>query len=315
MGSSTSSSRGFFRARLDRDTLAFVQVEHVEIKNVLTRATGYLENVSSHSLQPYSGCTLGLSLCGVGCYVRHSHWVTRGREWGTFLEARTNAAESYRSNYERERRWARKHRSRFSIFLSSSTEPFLPQEEKLGVTRGVLEAMLELPPDVLILQTHSHRVADYVELLASLGAETELRAHISIETDREVIDGLPSHASSVEKRFEAAKTLRDAGITVVVCVSPILPVENPDAFFARGAETADAVVLDHFIGGDGTRDGRRTLKTKLPRAMARIDPASVEGDYRDDLRVVAERWLPGRVGVSADGVAGRFGRPHANSRP
>mgnify|MGYP006147248219 CR=1 FL=1 len=47
--------------------------------------------VASHSLQPYRGCALGNSLCGVGCYVRHSWYTTRGRKWGSFVEARTNA--------------------------------------------------------------------------------------------------------------------------------------------------------------------------------------------------------------------------------
>src|SRR5450432_368249 len=133
-----------------------VKLSHTTISNILTRSSGFLETVSSHSLQPYCGCALGNSLCGVGCYVRHNGHLTRGRTWGSFVEVRTNAAESYRNQFERERNWARTARGRFGIFLSSSTEPFQPIERTARVTRSLLETMLEAPPDFLILQSHSH---------------------------------------------------------------------------------------------------------------------------------------------------------------
>lgn len=275
------------------------------IQNVLTRATGFLSTVASHSLQPYCGCPFGNASCGVGCYVRHNGRLTRGRPWGSFLEVRTNAAESYKAGYRAERNWARAHRERFTIFLSSSTEPFPPQEARFGVTRSVLEAMCEFPPDGLILQTHSHGVAAHLDVIADLARRCDLRVHISIETDRERMPGLPPHPTPIERRFEAAAALKQAGIRVVVTVSPLLPIADPDAFFKRIADVADAVVLDHFIGGDGSPQGTRTQTTALPAAMAAIDPTSVELAYRDRMAEVARCRLPGRVGLHIDGFAGR----------
>lgn len=288
-----------------------VDVTETTIKNVLTRTTGYLRSVSSHSLQPYRGCTFGNSLCGVGCYVQHNGHVLAGRRWGGFLEVRTNAAESYRANYEREARWARRpgiegRGGEFSIFLSSATDPFLPPEFRFGVTRSVLEAMLDQPPDVLMLQTHSHQVARYVDLLSDLAARCRLRVHVSIESDRDTLPGLPPPASSVVRRLEACETLKTAGLWTVVTVSPLLPIENPDTFFARIAEVANAVVIDHFIQGDGSALGTRTLRTALPEAMRAICAESVTLEYRDRMVEVARQSLPGRVGVSIDGFAGRY---------
>ncbi|HTI51212.1 MAG TPA: hypothetical protein VL475_09680, partial [Planctomycetaceae bacterium] len=194
----------------------------VTVKNVLTRTTGYLRKVTSHSLQPYRGCTFGNALCGVGCYVQHSRHITQGRSWGGFLEVRTNAADSYRKNCERERRWAQKRGQPFSIFCSSATDPFVPQEFQYGVTRSVLEEMYEYPPDELVLQTHSPRVAEYIPLFERLAACCRLRVHVSLETDRERIAGLPPHAGSVAKRLEACAALRGAGLSTVVTVSPLL---------------------------------------------------------------------------------------------
>jgi DNA repair photolyase len=262
--------------------------------------------VTSHSLQPYRGCTFGRALCGVGCYVQHNQHLLRGREWGGFLEVRTNAAESYRANAERERRWAARRGQEFSIFCSSSTDPFLPQEGQHRITEKVLEAMLEVPPDELVLQTHTHRVLDQLDLCRRLAERCRLRIHISIETDRDEIPGLPPHASPVEKRLEACAVLRKAGLPTIVTVSPLLPIADPRKFFARIAEVADAVVLDHFIQGDGSDDGSRTLKTALPAAIAAIDPEATQLAYRDRMAEVAREFLPGRVGVNIDGFAGRY---------
>ncbi len=295
-------------------------ISETTIKNVLTRTTGFLRTVTSHSLQPYCGCTFGNSLCGVGCYVWHNGRLLKGREWGSFLEVRTNAAQSYLDNYEAEAAWAGRRATQdrltqeettaagggFSIFCSSSTDPFLRQEFRYRITRSILEAFLRRPPDRLILQTHSHRVAEYAPLLLEVAARCDLRVHVSIETDRERIPGLPPHSSSVQSRLDACRQLRSAGIRTVVTVAPLLPIAEPEDFFARIAQVADAVVVDHFIGGDGSADGGRTLRTALPAPMRELDPASLELDYRDRMVAIARRHLPGRVGINVDGFAGRY---------
>ena len=241
----------------------------------------------------------------MGCYAQHSPWISRGRAWGSFLEVRTNAAESYRRHAGAERRWARRGRGAFAIFLSSATDPFVPQERREGVTRSVLEAMLEEPPDRLILQTHSHRVLDALDLLPELARRCSLRVHLSIESDRDRLPGLPPPASSVERRLEAAAACRAAGLETVVSVAPLLPIADPEGFFARLSEVADWILLDHFVGGDGSADGSRTGRTGLPAAIAAVDPAALEPGYRDRMEAVARRHLPGRVGLGAAGFAGR----------
>lgn len=289
-----------------------VHLTERDVACILTRTSGYLRSVCSHSVQPYRGCAFGRALCGVGCYVRHNPWLTRNEPWGSFLEARRNAAESYRERFDGERRWARRSRGGFSLFMSSSTDPFVPQEDRFGVTRNLLEAMCELPPDALIVQTHTHRVAGFIDVLQRLSRACELRVHLSIESDRERLPGLPPPASSVERRFEAAVALREAGLRVIVTVAPLLPIRHPERFFQRIARVADGVVLDHFIGGDGSPDGGRTRRTALPQAMAEVDPASVSLGYREAMLDVARQIMPGRVGCGIDGFAGRF--PAAGQR-
>jgi DNA repair photolyase len=277
-----------------------------QIRSILTRTSGFLKTVSSHSLQPYRGCTFGNALCGVGCYVRHNPWLTRGEAWGGYLEARTNAAEAYLGQVEAEARWARRSSGAFRVFMSSSTDPFVPQEARLRITERLLHAMLERPPDALIIQTHSPAVTRYLDLYPALAARCSLRFHVSIESDRDRLPGLPPPSASVERRLVACARLRQAGLRVVVTVSPLLPIERPREFFERIRAVADAVVIDHFIQGDGTADGSRTRSTPLPAAMEAVLPGSSQIEYRHQMVEVARSVMPGRVGVSIDGFAGRF---------
>jgi DNA repair photolyase len=285
-----------------------MKVEETHCKSILTRTSGYLKAVSSHSLNPYAGCGFGRSACGEACYVRFNQWLMRGREWGRFVDVKINAAEIYLQTVNKEKKWARKDGGSFSVFFSSSTDPWQPIERKYRVTRQLLEAMHEVSPDRLILQTHSARLLDDLESIQTLSRICDLRVHISIEGDRDRLDGLPPPPCSLEERLDALKKLVDLKIPAVACLSPLYPMIAPDAFFSRLSQIGiTAVVIDHFIHGDGTKEGSRTLKTKLPQAMAAAEPDSVHLDYRDAIARIAEKYLP--VGISSSGFAGHYSGP------
>ena len=282
-----------------------MKIKEVDCKSILTRTSGYLKTVSSHSLNPYVGCGFGRSACGEGCYVRFNQWLLKGREWGRFVDIKINSAEVYLQTVEKEKNWARKNTGCFSIFFSSSTDPWQPVEREFRLTRRLLTAMQAAPPDRLILQTHSTRILDDLDRIQSLSAICDVRVHLSIEGDLDRLPGLPPPPCSLKDRMEVLKKFAHRGIQTVACLSPLYPMKAPDAFFARLAKTGvSAVVIDHFIQGDGTPDGSRTLKTKLPEAMARVVPESVDLSYRDEVARIAGKYLP--VGISASGFAGNY---------
>lgn len=282
-----------------------MQINLIQSKTLLTRSSGYLKGVCSHSLNPYSGCGYGLSSCGEGCYVRFNQWLTRGREWGKFVDVKINAKELYIQSAEKEKNWAHQRSIPFTIFMSSSTDPWQPAEKKYRVTRAVLQAMATCPPDTLILQTHSANILDDQETLLELAQRCSLRVHISIEGDRNRLPGLPSPPCSVEQRISALEQLSAQGLKTVACLSPLYPLENPQHFFTRlKSAGASAVIIDHFIEGDGTAEGSRTLKTHLPIAMSQVQEDSVHLPYRNQIINIARTILP--VGVSAEGFAGHY---------
>jgi len=282
-----------------------VQTNLVQNKSILTRTSGYLQKVSSHSLNPYSGCGFGNSSCGEGCYVRFNSWVNRGRPWGSFVDIKANAADLYSQTANREKAWAAKQSQPFSIFMSSSTDPWQPAEKKYRVTRKVLQAMKTLPPHELILQTHSPAILEDIDLIEALSRNCKLRVHISIEGDREVLPGQPPPPSSVADRIQTLQQLSSRGIFTVGCLSPLYPLDDADRFFNRiKSAGTSAVIIDHFILGDGTSDGSRTKKTRLPTLMKNVLPESIHLSYRDKVVNIARKYLP--VGISATGFAGNY---------
>ena len=280
-----------------------MQINPVQNKSILTRTTGYLKSVCSHSLNPYSGCGFGNSSCGQGCYVRFNNWVNRGREWGSFVDVKTN--DLYSRTVEKEKSWAHRQSMLFSIFMSSSTDPWQPAEKKYRITRKVLQAMLLTPPDEIILQTHSSSILEDVDIIAELSRSCNLRVHISIEGDRDQLPGLPPPPCSVDSRIQALEQLSSRGIFTVICLSPLHPLNDAELFFRRlKSAGASAVIIDHFILGDGTSDGSRTKKTSLPAIMKNVMPESIHLSYRDKVIDIARNHLP--TGVSAAGFAGNY---------
>ena len=135
--------------------------------------------------------------------------------------------------------------------------------------------MLTHPPDELILQTHATAMRDDLPLVAKLSQQCRLRVHVSIEGDTEHLPGLQPPPATVAGRIELLRQLSSSGIFTVACLSPLYPMQHPAAFFERLAGAGvNAVVIDHFIEGDGTREGSRTWKTDLPRSMEAVDTAS-----------------------------------------
>ena len=273
--------------------------------SILNRTSGYLMEVCSHSLNPYIGCGYGNSSCGEGCYVQFNQWLLRGREWGSFVDVKINADKVYCKTVQAERRWAERKGVPFSIFFSSSTDPWQPIEKKFRVTQRILNAMLEEVPDILILQTHSAMILDDIECIVSLDQLCDLRVHLSIEGDQDTLPGLPPPPCSVDQRINLVKELALRGITVVVCMSPLYPMRDPNYFFTRLVESgASAIVIDHFIGGDGTQNGSRTRRTKLPLAIKSVDEQALELSYREKIATIARNYLP--VGISSSGFAGVY---------
>ena len=288
-----------------------MNVTEYEASSILTPTGGFLTGFS-HKLNPYVGCSLGRSLCGMACYAGAMRFVSRdAASWGHSLKVKLNAASLYRRDYARVRRTGES----LSIFMSSVTDPYVPQEKRYRITRGILSEMLESPPNTLVLQTHMPNVLWDIETQCRFHEQCRLTVQVSIETDRETLPGFPRHAYSVAARLDELGQLRDAGLKTVGMVSPLLPLTEPTSFATRLGEVASSVILDHYLIGDGSPGGMRPRRRKAVRDL--IVPQMISAADSDDWNTLEKFdqvlgtfptvFGKDRVGVTAEGVRAMAG--------
>src|SRR4051812_11019392 len=215
-------------------------------RTILTPTSGYLASVFTHTINAYQGCAFAESLCGMFCYAQHNIWITRGRPWGLYA-AKAKVREAYRRDFDRIKHPRRGSPRPLRIYMSSSTDPYIPQEKSLGLTHGLLEEMRERPPDVLVIQTHHTMISRDLELVEDLSRLCELWVSITVETDMDPVPGFSRHASPPARRLEVLRAFRDRGISTQAAVSPLLPLVDPEGFARRLGEACDRVILDHYL--------------------------------------------------------------------
>jgi DNA repair photolyase len=271
----------------------------------LNRTTGFLREGFTHTINLYRGCPLANSLCGAFCYAQWNWYHTEGRSWGTFLDIKTGICDAYRRDYDRIKGPKVGPPRSLRIYMSSVTEPYPPQERSARRTRALLGEMLERPPDLLVIQSHTPLVVDDLSLLQALSGRCRLRVNVTVETDKEDLPaGFPRHMYSPTARIEALEAVRRAGVTSVGVVSPILPLDHPRAFAWALEQACDKVILDHYLIGDGSPGGLRTRRSRFPEMLV---AAGYENWTRlDVLREVEEIFReafvdPRRIGISCAG--------------
>jgi DNA repair photolyase len=237
-------------------------IREVSVRSIVNKTGGYLGGFT-HTINPYHGCAFGKTLCGMPDYAPG---IVRSfgeeREWGTYLDVKVNAPERYAADHERIRSTARPE---MRIYMSSVTDPYVPQERRYRITGRILEAMRERPPDLLALQTHTPNPLWDEDLLAALSGRFPLSVQISVETDRESLGPLfPRHAYPVGDRIDALRRLRERGLSTVAVVSPLWPIQDVERFARSLEEAATYVVLDHWLIGDGSNGARTRCRMVAP---------------------------------------------------
>lgn len=225
-------------------------------KKILTEAKGYLDVGFTHSLNPYSGCAFSCRYC----YVREMP-IQKYKDlpWGEWVDIKTNAADNYRNELKNLRR----RNKPINIFMSSATDPYQPIERNATITRGILEEMIESPPDFLQIQTRGPLIVRDIDLLVKLKEKCELVVSMTIETDREDMKRLfAPYAPGIKLRIKALKKIFDSGIPTQASISPVLPFTPDFPKVLNGI--VDSIWIDTLNIGDGAM-GRRSEKLGMPK--------------------------------------------------
>ncbi|AWB44665.1 radical SAM protein [Paenibacillus sp. CAA11] len=270
-----------------------IEVKDVVSRKILNEASGYLDIGFTHSLNPYSGCAFACKYC----YVREMPIQQfKDMPWGEWVEIKTNAVDIYKSEMIKLRRKS----SKAHIFMSSATDPYQPIEREAGITRAILEAMLQEPPDLLQIQTRSPLVTRDIDLLTQLKDQCQVLVSMTIETDREEIKRIfAPYAPGINMRLEALKKIHDAGIYTQAALSPVLPF-TPQ-FPTVLAEIADRIWIDTLNIGDG-RSGKRSERLGMPQLFK---SHGLSEWYRKDIHIRVKKYFmrsypPEKIHVSKE---------------
>jgi DNA repair photolyase len=211
----------------------------VNARSIFSPATGFIRRGGfDWTCNPYLGCSFGCTYC----YAMFLPQNRRPREeWGKWFQAKMNAVELAE-------RQAKKLAGQ-AVYLSSVTDPYLPAERSLGLTRGILEALLPYQPRLLV-QTRGPLVVRDLDLISQFRA---VRINMSIPTDSEEVRRVfEPKAPPLEKRWHAIAEARTAGVPIGICVTPMLPLDDGLSFARRLAEFSPHVlVVQDFHNSQG----------------------------------------------------------------
>lgn len=200
------------------DQLGRASVSEIYVKQILTKASGSVaQGGYDYTLNPYVGCGFSCSYCFASFFQPDQD---RYDNWGKWIEIKANAVDVLK---------AKKDLRGKKIFMSSATDPYQPLEAKVELTRRLVEAMSDpLRQPRVVVQTRGPLVTRDIDLLKRF---KHLRVNMSITTDsEEVRKKFEPSCASIERRLEAVKELRMAGIRASIAAVPMLPLENPERF-------------------------------------------------------------------------------------
>ena len=195
------------------------------------------------SINPYRGCEHGCSYC----FARPSHaylGLSPGLDFETRLIWKPDAAARLREEL------ARPGYRCAPIALGVNTDAWQPVERRLGVTRAILEVLVETRHPVSIV-TKGVLIERDLDLLANLAADGLAQVMISITTlDNALARRMEPRAPTPARRLEMVAQLQQAGVPVGVLMAPLIPALNDhelervlEAASAAGAQMAGYVLL------------------------------------------------------------------------
>jgi DNA repair photolyase len=227
-------------------------MEQINARSIFSPATGYIRRGGfDWTCNPYVGCSFGCTYC-------YAMFLPQNRrpkeEWGRWFQAKINAVEVAR-------RQAPKVAGQ-AVYVSSVTDPYLPAERSLKLTRGILEALVPYQPRLLI-QTRGPLVVRDIDVLKQFRA---VRVNVSIPTDSEAIrQAFEPKAPPLERRWQALAELKSAGLAVGICVTPMLPLEDIQGFVRRLAAFQPEVLVTQDF-----QDNRGAFGASTSQAARRL---------------------------------------------
>lgn len=244
-------------------------------------------------INPYGGC----SHACVYCYARFmKRFSGHDEKWGQYVDVKVNAAdlvppmEEGLPGLETPSRYAERR-----LFMSSVTDPYLPQEREYRLTRAILERLVPHQP-FLGIQTKSALITRDIDILTRFRA---CEAGMTLTTlNDEIRRELEPGTSSVKDRLRALAELHGAGLRTYVFIGPIIPgVTDWKAIINATRDRADFYYLENLnVSGSVGHDMAAWNRTRHPELIAAYEAAYAPGSaFWDDMEAEIEAFCASRA--------------------
>ena len=195
-------------------------VAYVSTGQLLTKTTGFME-AYDFTLNPYSGCSFGCTYCYAAFFSRDAE---KRDHWGYWVSVKANAIELLKKR--------RRSLDGELIYMSSVTDPYQPVERQLGLTRHLLGIMAERWKPKLVVQTRSPLVArdcDLFRRIEDKGGRVQVNMTVTTD-DEDLRRTFEPFCPANHRRLAAIRAVQAAGIDTCITMTPLLLVNDNDAF-------------------------------------------------------------------------------------
>lgn len=214
-------------------------MHYKEVKAILSPQNG---------MNLYRGCTHGCIYCDSRskCY-RMDHDFED-------IEIKLRADDLLENTLKRKRR-------KGMISTGSMTDPYVPLEKELEMTRRCLN-QIERFDFGLAIQTKSNLIMRDIDILDKINRKTKCVVSMTLTTcDEELCKIIEPNVCTTKERFEVLLAMKERGIPTIVWLSPILPFINDTEENIRGildyCIKAGVYGIMNFGMGLTLRDGNR----------------------------------------------------------
>ncbi|MGD8556251.1 MAG: PA0069 family radical SAM protein [Chromatiales bacterium] len=188
------------------------------------------------SINPYRGCEHGC----IYCYARPSHaWLglSPGLDFESRLFYKPDAAELLRMEL------ASRSYSCAPLALGPNTDCYQPVERRLGITRSIVEVLLDTKHPVGLV-TKSALVERDIDLYREMAREQLANVMVTVSTlDPALSRTLEPRAAVPKRRLKIIERLSESGIPVGVLIAPVIPVLTDTALEKTMQAVRDAGAL------------------------------------------------------------------------
>jgi DNA repair photolyase len=204
------------------------------------------------TINPYRGCEFGCKYC----YARYTHEYMEldGSEFEKKIFVKKDAAPllawdvAHKYSYASENSGGTQPEH---IAIGTATDPYQPAEKEYGVTRACLEELTKREGLSVSIITKSNQIVRDVDVLKRLAQRSSLNINITITTLRtRLARVLEPRAPRPDLRLAAVKQLREAGLSVGVSASPLIPgITDREGELEAVAAAAHAAGAQWFFSG------------------------------------------------------------------